>query len=265
MAHQIILYSNLDVSKIVMQENVLQDNTKKSIVKTYRILYQKDDHSEALPFAIQTPKMQTPFGISDNNEYANGAPLKYSLLTSFKGEEYNEKLKVFRSKINALEDRVIQLFLEQVDLKLLKLNDENRTVEFVRENKFYSSIKEGSEKDGKVFPDLFKSSISWDYETEKPRSYIEFYDSKREKQPYTELQKNADVILLVNVMAFFIANKTPMLGMTTKMRQAQFFNPQKLGGFQIKNEGSDDSEDEQSEEEDATDIIDEDDIDQMSE
>jgi len=145
----VLLPKDIDVSQInVSKPNVL-DNGAKLIYVNY---------TGEKKFRIQTPKMSLPFGL---NEYTEGPYPKYSTELSYKESQStdpkeiknNEKIKQFHDKMIEIENRLIDLAVENSGpwFKLKNANREIISSKFLPPIVKVSKDKDG-EPDGKYPP-----------------------------------------------------------------------------------------------------------------
>ena len=231
MAISTIMYKQLDVSKVTLQYNV---KTEKGIV-LFKVLY------DNRPLFIQTPRMHAPFGITKDSQSG-----RYSLTLAFKNEEHSQGLKIFRQKLEDLDDRIRQLWVEEypeyLPVNPLKETDTVRT-QILLSDAYSSSIKESKPRDDKKkYPDNFRVVIVVD-ENGDPRP--SFYNINEEKQKIEDVFPNAEICNIVSVTAFY-SSGLKKYGPIYKMYQCQFKNSSSLKGFQIMNdEDGDEDEDEE--------------------
>lgn len=233
-----ILYSKLNAQNI----NLIA-NQSETAVTNFRVVYKTPNGN--VPLIIQTPKMNAPFGVSNNQDIPNlktKPELKYFLNLSFKNEENNPKLQLFRQKIKEVEERIRKLFLEQFADNLLPLDPDDPTAkhdEITLKRIFNSSIKKVKNKKGKTYPDTFRISISHDKEKTNVLK-ADFYDSNRMQQPYTDIRNGAEItsIIIVNL---FASKGFGKFGVIMRLMQLQYENPEllDLNSFQIQDEDGD--------------------------
>ena len=247
-----IMYSKIDADKISLIQNPTD-----TAMTTFRVIY-KSEKNGNVPFAIQTPKMPAPFGISNNQDIPNmkkKPDLKYFLNLSFKNEESNPKIQMFKQKIKEIEERIRKLFLEQFADKMLPLDPDDSTekhTDKTLKRMFTSSIKKGKAKnDTDIYPDTFRISISVNKEN-KPDA--NFYgtelgpDGLPQLQPFTEIKKGADITSIVYVNVY-CATGLKKFGVIMKLTQLQYENQEYLDlkRFQIQDDDDSQSESESGE------------------
>lgn len=148
----VLLAKDVDVSKISVAKPVVLDNGAKLIYVNY------DGQKK---FKIQTPKMSSPFGMS---EYTEGPYPKYSIELSFresdstdpKDKRNNQKIKQFHDKLLEVENRLIELACENgtawFKMPKNKINHEIISSKFLPPIVKVSRDRESGEPDGKYPP-----------------------------------------------------------------------------------------------------------------
>lgn len=254
----VILYKNLDTSKIVLEEN----KNSKSAVQSFRVFYKNEDGSRG-PLCIQGPEMNAPFGISNNISFLQQKNPKYQkddikwyLQLSFKDEDINEKIRIFKTKMKEVDSTIKQQFMDKYMDKYYPLEKYDLDPNMDEEEKqkqitmmknmhmkilYKSPIKEG--KNG--YADTFRISISWDNNVNSPKQGIGFYrvENKTVKEYTYQDVVNYSKVIPLFTMNNCIYTNIPMLTPSTKLVQLQFTPPDNLNfnlkGFQIKSEEPD--------------------------
>lgn len=246
-----IMYKDIDPEKIKMVKN--RSSSENSIVTTFRLMYKLKN--ETVNFKIQLPSMIAPFGISNNSKFARDQnSTKWSLQLSFKNEENDERLQVFRQKMEAVEKRIQYLFYKNFSDELVPIDnevvgDKERHDNQRLPNKYYTPIiKKGSVKNNISYPDIFKINISWDYDKNLPMDKVEFFDAKANKlaqEDYAEIQPGSKITSIVSFNAFYVKGAVKKFGANIKLVQLQYKNRENFTGFQIKTDGFSSSDEEE--------------------
>jgi hypothetical protein len=207
----VLLPKDIDVSKISVSKPTVLDNGAKKIFVNYE--GQKY-------FRIQTPKMGMPFGMS---EYSEGPYPKYSAMLSFKEApedrpkniKYNEKIRQFHDKLLEIENRLIELAVENgtswFKMPKNKINHEIIASKFTPMVKV-SCNKEG-EPDGK-YPPTTKVKI---YRSSEGKFNIKLFDMNDNNRPIDVnssddldindvLGKHAQIKGIINCVAIWIGS-----------------------------------------------------------
>jgi hypothetical protein len=228
-----IVYKKLDVEKVTLDNPYKSENG----IWLLKVLY------DGNPLFIQTPKMETPWAVSENKG-------KYNMSLSMKNEENNKDLQIFRQKMDELDQRIKSYWIEHFPeyLPINPKTEKNASkVEILLEDQFNYSIKKNKERqDGKSFPDNFRIAVSLNNEGIARAS---FYNMEQELKTMQDVQPYAEVCCLVSVTAFW-SSGLKKYGPNYKLYQCQFKNSNNLKGFQIMNDDDENDADPKDEEED---------------
>lgn len=241
---------NVVFSKMIKQKDSASGNV--------RMRYNYGTEPERL--VIQTARMRVPFGITNNEKYNDkNAPLKWDVRISFDGEDKNKKIQRFRECLDSLDKEI-----QKEALKNAKewLNDDDPDEKSIR--KSYKSclkkFKPKADKPDSVYADTFKINIPWDYELNKPASYVEFYDEDGKETDYTSVTNGCEVVALFSINGVWCSPGINSFGTTAKLVQLQVFKPKKIKGFTIKYDKDSDEEDEEETEEVEIEVEEEDEL-----
>ena len=239
-----IMYDQIEPERIRMTGN---RNSKGNAVTTFRLKY-KMKNNEMIDFKIQLPQMIAPFGISNNALFAKDKnPTKWFLQLSFKNEENDPKLQMFRKKMKEVEERIQYLFYKNFSEEMVPVDedikDDDKRDELQRLPKRYFNpiIKKGNTKNNITYPDIFKVGISWDDKKDMPIDRVEFYNMREEKQPYTKIKQGAKITAIISFNAVYMRAMKKFIP-NIKLVQLQYKNRENFTGFQIKTDGLSDDE-----------------------
>jgi len=233
-----------------------------SAMKNVRVKYQHDTDAEPDRFIIQSARMRSPFGITNNQKWIKGDDkVKWDIQLSFQGEERNKKIQRFRETIEAIDERILKEGTKNSDEWIGDDEPDERSMR----KAYKSSLKKFKPKKDRPsdkYADNFKISISWDHEKDQPRSNIEFYDETGAEISWDSVTPGCDVVALFEINGVWCSTGLGTFGPSVKLVQLQVFKPKRVKGFQIKYENANnDSEDE----EDAESIEDENSVDNPEE
>lgn len=217
-----------------------------SAMKNIRIKYNHDSESEPDRFIIQSARMKAPFGITNNQKFIKGDDrLKWDLQLSFQGEERNKKIQRFREALDLIDNRIIKEGTENSEEWIGDDEPDEKSMK----KAYKSSLKRFKPKKDRPddkYSDTFKISISWDYENDKPRNNIEFYDENGTEITWEQVTPGCEVVALFEINGVWCSTGLGTFGPSVKLVQLQVFKPKRVKGFQIKyeaeNEESDDEE-----------------------
>lgn len=256
----IILYKNIDTNKIVVQKKIHPDKKV-----SFRI-YIKEGN-ELAPLLIQTPEdMVTPFGIYNNSNFiSDGDPAKFrwTLNLSFKGIEENNRLKVFKQKMEEIENEITRQFLEDghadkyVPTKRKGGHDTDSILD--RYNSFI--------KTSEMYPSNILVKIPWDSKNSitsenplgNPREDINFYNENRQLMDCKDIVKFSKVTSVININRIYISVTKDSWSIPIDIAQAQVKRPvsisNKLSSFQIIKDDDSESDEDDGEESVGSDDI----------
>lgn len=236
------------LSKEVKTENIFfidVPSKEGSAMKNVRVKYQHDPESEPDRFIVQSAKMRSPFGITNNQKWIKGDDkVKWDIQLSFQGEERNKKIQRFREAVEAIDERILK---EGTDNAEEWIGDDEPDEKSMK--KAYKSalkrFKPKKDRPDDKYADNFKISISWDHEKDQPRSNIEFYDENGAEVSWETVTPGCEVVALFEINGIWCSTGLGTFGPSVKLVQLQVFKPKRVKGFQIKYEADNDDSDEE--------------------
>lgn len=199
------------------------------------IVYIKYDDLKKL--TIQTPLMSAPFGISTYVDEANNTK-KYTIDLSFKGEEEDPKIALFKKKMQMFDDFLIEEGTKNSKAWFGK-NQKKEVVEAL-----YRPLVKPSKEPEKYAPTM-KVKILASKEDEFQVEAYKYTD--KSKFDFKDIAKGAKVQMILEASSIWFVGKT-QFGITWVLKQARVQQPEKLLGYSFRDD-SDDEEDEEEEEE----------------
>lgn len=232
-----LLSKEIDTEKIVFIDVPSKEG---SAMKNVRIKYMHDEESEPDRFIVQTAKMKAPFGITNNQKFIKGDDrLKWDLQLSFQGEDRNKKIQRFKEAIEMIDNRIIEEGTKNSEEWIGDDEPDEKSMK----KAYKSSLKRFKPKKDRPddkYSDTFKISISWDYEKDRPRSNIEFYDENGNELDWEQVTPGCDVVALFEINGVWCSTGLGTFGPSVKLVQLQVFKPKRVKGFQIKYEAEND-------------------------
>jgi hypothetical protein len=227
---------------------------KDSATGSVKMGYKSNKSSEPDRLVIQSPRMRVPFGISNNEKYADGKKLKWSIQISFDNEQSDVRIASFRKCVTDLDNAVIQKGLEN---SAVWLKNPKHTAETIRMS-YASALKTGKDNASSKYPDAVKISIPWDtsineetgVERDQPASWVEFFDENGNEVTWEYVVPQCEVKAVFGVSGVWCSPGIRMFGTSLKLIQMQVFKPKKIKGFSIKSDEIDTDEEEENIEED---------------
>ncbi len=226
----------MKVDNIVVQQKIRPDKKV-----SFRIYIKNGE--DLTPLLIQTPEMVSPFGVNNNSRFVpdgDATKYKWSMNLSFKGIEESNELKVFKQKMEDIEDKIASEFLTKgyADKFMPMKNGKTHTMETLKEG--YGSFIKISEK----YPSNISVKIPWNYDSVcdsnplgNPREDVNFYDENRTVMNFKDVLKFSKVVSIININRIYISSSKRDWGIPVDMAQAQVKKPvsitNKLSTFQI--------------------------------
>lgn len=221
----IIFYKNIDTNKIVVQK---KNHPDKKV--SFRIYIKEGD--DLIPLLIQTPEMVTPFGVNNNGNFiSDGDPAKFrwTLNLSFKGIEENNRLKVFKQKMEEIENEITRQFLEDghADKYVPTKRKGGHDTDSILDR--YNSYIKTSE----MYPSNILVKIPWDSKNSitaenplgNPREDINFYNENKELIDCKDIKKFSKVTSVINLNRIYISVTKDSWSIPIDMAQAQVKKP----------------------------------------
>ena len=160
MASQLIKGKNIDVSKVSVSQPRVLDNGAKLVYVNY-------NNSR---FNIQTPWMELAWDMSC---YTEGPYPKYSMELSFRGADDDEEIAAFLEKFNELDQRLIDVGLEESVAFFKKKTSSREVIEgFYNPIVKVSKDRDTGEPDGK-WPSTFRVKIPFRDGKFQPKFYTD--------------------------------------------------------------------------------------------
>jgi hypothetical protein len=212
-----------------------KDSATGSVKLGYRIKSSEPDR-----LIIQSARMRVPFGITNNEKYADGKKLKWSIQLSFDNEHSDPRIASFRKCITDLDNAVIQKGFENCGTWL---KNTKHTLDSIR-MAYASALKVCSESKAGKYADTIKVSIPWDTsvdeetgkERDQPSSWVEFFDENGNEVTWEYVVPNCEVKVVFSVPGVWCSPGIRMFGTNFKLVQMQVFKPKKIKGFNIKSD-----------------------------
>ncbi len=184
-------------------------------------------------FLLQTPRMKCPFGLSVSKHDPN----KRMIDLSFQGIESSDDIKRFHDVLTKIDEAILEYVCKNSKTFFKK----EMSREFLSESCFKSVRVSAKEQ----YADTIRCKILYrkpDPVKETPGKFITtFWNTKREEQPETYLEKWDNVSCLLRPSGIWVANKS--FGISWSAIQVQVKKQEKTTGFAFKKtEESDDEE-----------------------
>lgn len=205
----VILYKKFDASMLTCGELTKNKSGGNQVSLMYGGNRQR--------IVLQTPQLATPFGVS---EYVpDNGPIKYSLDASFKGIDTDKRLAAFFKTINQIDERMIDLAVENSTTWFGK-NMSKKVVE-----ELYRPLIKPSKQPEKYAPTI-KFKIRND-----PSQSIEVFDTNRDHFDMREFQSGSTVKCIADFAPVWFVNK--QFGLTMTLIQMEIVSPPigRLQGF----------------------------------
>lgn len=174
---QIVRSTAFDASKVTFTDPKILNNGGKMVQVGY--------NSRRL--IIQTPNMVLPYGISEFEDPNSGIK-KYHIDLSFRGEDETPALRAFHDSLEALDEYMVDMAVENSQLWFKKKMPRAVLGEFYTPVLKKSKDKETGEPNG-LYPDTMKVKLRFDNETEEFKCAL--FDSQTKEQ----IETPADVLL----------------------------------------------------------------------
>ncbi len=181
---------------------------------------------------VQTPKMNTPFGLNANTfgDAAADAPKKYSLPLSFgkmDDPEKDREIIAFHRMIQEIEAALLKMACEKSIDFFKKQHKPDMVKEFFSAGIKRSIDKETSLPNGK-YPDTLNIKLD---STGKAPTEVYINAKTPETAPFTDIfQKGASCVALLNCSCWIANGK---FGVTWRAKQIKYYPIPKLSGYSI--------------------------------
>lgn len=217
---QVILYKDFDVNSLSIGELTKNKAGGNQVSLKY---------NDSKKIIMQIPNMVTPFGLSEYTPETGNGPVKYSIDFSFKGHTEDPKLEKCLSKIREIDNRMIELAVENSQQWFGK----KMSKEVVEE--LYRPLIKESKQPEKYAPTL---KIKIRTRTDNTMS-MEVFDIEKNPFDMTNFQPGTSAKSIVEFAPVWFVNK--QFGLTLSMLQLGITSlPQsKLSGFAFQDEDSD--------------------------
>jgi hypothetical protein len=219
--NSVILYKHFDTSAMTCGE--LTKN--KAGGNQVQLLYQGNKQR----IVLQTPKMAVPFGVSEYVPENNVGPIKYSLDVSFKGMDQDKRLNAFYETVQAIDQRMIDLAVENSPTWFGK----KMSKEVVEE--LYRPLIKVSKQ-----PDKYAPTIKF-----KIRSLesVQAFDANHEPFDMAGFVSGSTVKCIVDFAPVWFVNKQFGLTMSVLQMEVVSLPAGKLQGFAFQNDSDSEYED----------------------
>lgn len=222
MTSNIVLPKNFDCNNLGFDDLKLNSNGGK-------VVYLKYEGQQRL--TMQTPKLTTPFGISEFKDDKTGT-VKYSIDASFKGMNEDAKIQTFYDKMTEIDSTIVDLAVENSKEWFGK----KMKKEIVEE--LYRPLIKVS-KDPEKYAPTMKFKIQ---SNSKDELMIEAFDNNREPVDILETLKSGSKVRgIIECSSIWFVNK--QFGVTWRAVQLEVTKSDKISGFSFVTE-DDDVEDE---------------------
>lgn len=189
---------------------------------------------------IQTPLVAAPFGLSTYTDDNTGIT-KYSIDMSFKGSDADPKIKLLQSKMEDLDNYVLQL-AEKNSKEWLGKKMSREVVEAL-----YRPVVKLA-KDPEKYAPTMKMKIT---NSTNGEMNVEAYNTKREKVDLKqELTQGSRIRCLMEASSIWFVNK--QFGVSWRLVQVEVHKPDKISGFSFMEESDDEEYEEVTDDEDQT-------------
>ena len=200
-----------------------------------KVVYLK--YHEQKKITIQTPLVSAPFGLSTYTDDKTGVT-KYSIDMSFKGSDSDPKIKTFQTKMEEMDNFILNL-AEHHSKDWLGKKMSKEVVEAL----YRPVVKQA--KDPEKYAPTMKMKIT---NSSNGEMNVEAYNTKREKVDLKqELTQGSRIRCLMECSSIWFVNK--QFGVSWRLVQVEVHKPDKISGFSF----MDDSDDEEEEYEEVTD------------
>ena len=224
--------SNFDLSNITFS-NVRKMGLAKMVFV--------NKHNEKI--RLQLPKMSVPFGMSKFRPEGDidGKGDSYKLSVSFYGENENPEIKQFKTKMEALDELIVEN-IQKNHKEWLNSKKDTITKDQIIEDKFSPNVKqsETKTKDGEKYPAIFEMKLDRQKNNEeftgkfvsdkKSNQELLVFNENKEKLELNEtnyeqvIPKGCHVVTLVELVYISITTK---VSCKWKLVQAKVYNTQK--------------------------------------
>ena len=220
MASQVVMSTNFDPKAIKFSA---VEKTKKG----GKIVYLGFGPEGKDRISIQTPAMVLPFGVTPYED--NGEIQSYSVDLSFRTADVDPKVAEFKTKIDALDEIMIDVATERSEEWFGK----KMTKELVAE--FYRKLVNNKNPQ---YPPVLKVKVGVGMNGE-PNA--QFYDESRNPVSIEYLSKGTVVKMICEVSSVWFVNKT--FGCTFRLAQAAVVSkPRRLQGYAFQEDDSENVE-----------------------
>jgi hypothetical protein len=217
---QIVRSSAFDASKVTFTDPKTLNNGGKMVQVGY--------NSRRL--IIQTPNMVLPYGISEFEDPNSGIK-KFHIDLSFRGEDETPALKKFHDSLEALDEYMVDMAVENSQLWFKKKMPRAVLSEFYTPVLKKSKDKETGEPNG-LYPDTMKVKLRYDNETEEFKCAL--FDSQTkeliETPPDVLLTKGTRMTAMIACNGVWFAGGR--FGLSWRLEQGRVtVNQTKLEGY----------------------------------
>lgn len=187
----------------------------RNIGKAVRLTY------DGYPLILQTPRMNSPFGIGNNEKFCeDGKDLKWSIQLAV-----DESAHEFRGVIEQITQYLLDLGLKNAEEWL---NDDDPDEKSTK-RAFRAIIKKFKPKPGsdRIYPDTMKITVPWDHENNCPRKGfypVELFGPDKEPITHDQVTRGSDVVALINFGDIMCSTGLGKFGVSPKLVQMQVFN-----------------------------------------
>ena len=179
MSSPIVQPSAFSVSKVsISQPKVLDSGAKLAFL----------NYGERASLVMQTPSLQSPFGLKDSSTFDKNSAPKYSIDLALRGYQENPKVKSFFDSLTALDEYMIDQGVKNSKL-WFKADMKREVVEA-----FYTrTVKFGRDKEGNQTP--YPPNVKLQLRKRRDRDEFEtdFYDEKSKTDPNAKPIKGVPV------------------------------------------------------------------------